>query len=156
MDRIRGEVSSRLPDQIRAWFPEGVPAVTRIQGIVDNLSQEEIAAKVSGALSRVDQQKLDEFGAMLAAYGRKQGVEVPDGVEHGNPKSIGQMFARIAKSEKGVNGAIRFLTLASGGRGLAGAAMMMSPLGRGGLLGLLANPQTRSVVGPLISGLIKR
>jgi len=141
---------------VRAMFPNGLPATGRLQSIVDGLTQEELAAKVTAALGRVDQGKLNEFGTMIAGYSRKNGIEVADGVELGNPKAIGAMLAGIAKSEKGVNGAVRFLQLAASGRGVTGAAMALSPLGRGGLIGLLSNPRMRSVIGPVISNLVKR
>jgi hypothetical protein len=156
MDRFKRVVDHGLVGEFRTQFPDGVPTPAKLQTIVDGLTQEELAAKVTSALGRVDPQKLDEFGTMIAGYAQKNGVDVPAGVEHGNPKAIGAMLAGIVKSEKGVNGAMRFLQLATSGRGVAGAAMALSPLGRGGLVGLLSNPQMRSVLGPVISGLVKR
>ncbi len=159
MDRIKGTLDDRLPAELSNMFPNGIPGTAKLQSIVDGLSQEELAAKVSAALSRVDQSKLTEFGQRIAAYGLKQGIEAPPGVDSGNPKAIGLMFARIAKSEKGINGTLRFLQMASSGRGIGGAAMSMTPFGRMrtmGLLGILSDPKMRSVIGPLISGLIKR
>ncbi len=93
---------------------------------------------------------------MIASYGERNGVVVPPGVHQGDPRAIGIMLARLAQSEKGITRTLQFLQLASSGRGVTAAALSMSPLGRGGLFALLANPQTRSVVGPIISGLIKR
>ena len=156
MERFKSAVNGGLPAEVRAMFPNGLPATGKLQSIVDGLTQEELAAKVSSALGKVDQRKLDEFGSMISSYAQKQGIDAPPGVAHGNPKAIGAMLAGIAKSEKGVNGAMLFLQLATSGRGLTGAAMAMSPLGRLSLAGLLANPKMRSVVGPVISGLLKR
>jgi hypothetical protein len=156
VDRFKRVVDHGLVGEYRTMFPDGVPATGKLQSIVDGLTQEELAAKVTSALGKVDQQKLDEFGTMIADYAHKHGIAVPAGVEHGNPRAIGAMLAGLAKSEKGVNGALQFLQLATGGRGVTGAAMALSPLGRGGLVGLLYNPQLRSVIGPVISGLIRR
>jgi hypothetical protein len=156
LDRFKRIVDHGLVGEYRTMFPDGVPSTGKLQSIVDGLTQEELASKVSSALGRVDQHKLDEFGTTIATYAQKHGIDVPAGVERGNPKAIGAMLAGIAKSEKGVNGALRFLQLATSGRGVAGAAMALSPLGRGGLAGLLANPQLRSVIGPVISNLVKR
>ena len=95
----------------------------------------------------------------IADYGAEHGLEVPQEVRSGDPKAIGQMLARTAKSEKGINGTLRFLQLATGGGGLTGAAMALTPFGkvrRMGLIGMLADPKTRSVVAPMISGLFRK
>jgi hypothetical protein len=156
VDRFKRVVDHGLIGEVRMQFPDGVPTPARLQMIVDGLTQEELAAKVTSALGKVDQQKLDEFGTMIASYATKHGIDVPPGVERGNPKAIGAMLAGLAKSEKGVNGALQFLQLATSGRGMTGAAMALSPLGRGGLAGLLYNPKMRSVITPVISGLMRR
>lgn len=156
VDRFKGVVNHGIAGELRAQFPNGLPTTGKLQSIVDGLTQEELAAKVSSALGRVDQNKLNDFGAMVSGYATKHGIDVPPGVERGNPRAMGAMLAGLAKSEKGINGALRFLQLAAGGRGVAGAAMALSPLGRGGLIGLLSNPKMRSVIGPVISGLVKR
>jgi hypothetical protein len=155
MERFR-TISQRLPDDLRARVPEGLPSMRALQDAIDRLSQEEIASKVTAGLERLDRQQLVAFGEALESWGIQNHVAIPPGLAAGNPKAIGLMFASMAKSEKGMEQVLRFLQLAGGGRGLTGAALAMSPLRRGGLMGMFANPQTRSAITSILSSLVSR
>ncbi|MGD9713036.1 MAG: hypothetical protein AB7V46_13335 [Thermomicrobiales bacterium] len=159
MNSLRDAIPARISSDLQKLFPNGVPGVSVVQARIENLSQEELATRFASSVAQLDQERIRSFGARLADYGAAHGIEVPAEVRSGDTRAIGQLLARTAKSEKGINGTLRFLQLATGGGGLTGAAMAMTPFGkmrRLGLLGMLSDPKTRSVVGPLISGLFRK
>ncbi len=159
MNSLRDAIPGKVSSDLQRLFPNGLPGVAAVQQRVEGLSQEELAARFAASVAQLDQDKIRAFGVKIADYGADHGIDVPAEVRSGDPRAIGQLLARTAKSEKGIDGTLKFLQLMSGGGGLTGAAMTLTPLGkmrRLGLLGLLSDPKTRSVVGPLISGLFRK
>lgn len=159
VNNLRNAIPAMRNADLQKIFPNGVPGISAIQARVENLTQEELSSRIASSMANLDQEKLSAFGQRVADYGAEHGIDVPIEVRSGDPRAIGQLLARTAKSEKGIDGTLRFLQLATGGGGVKGAALALTPLGRMrrlGLLGMLADPKTRSVVGPMISGLFRK
>ena len=160
MAGLRDVVATKINSaDLNKLFPGGVPGLAAVQSRIDSLSQEELTARIAASIAQLDQEKIRSLGLRVADYGTKHGVDVPDEVRTGDPRAIAQMLARTAKSEKGIDGTLKFLQLAMGGGGLAGAAMSMTPFGRMrrlGIIGMLSDPKTRSTIGPIISGLFRK
>lgn len=160
MAGLRDAMTSTIRNsEFNKYFPGGVPGLSAIQTRIDGLSQEELTARITASVAQLDPEKIRALGARIADYGAQHGIDMPDEVRSGDPKAIGQMLARTAKSEKGIDGTLKFLQLVMGGGGLTGAAMSMTPFGkmrRGGLVGMLADPKTRSTIAPIISGLFRK
>ena len=159
MNSLRDAIPAMRNADLQKLFPNGVPGIANVQARIENLSQEEMASRIAASVAQLDQEKIRAFGVKIADYGAERGLEVPAEVRSGDPRAIGQLLARTAKSEKGINGTLRFLQLATGGGGLTGAAMALTPFGKArrmGLIGMLADPKTRSVVAPMISGLFRK
>ncbi len=160
MAGLRDVVASRINNSdFNKMFPGGIPGLAAVQSRIENLSQEELAARITASVAQLDQEKIRGLGIRVADYGAQHGIDVPPEVRTGDPRAIGQMLARTAKSEKGIDGTLKFLQLVMGGGGLTGAALSLTPFGkmrRMGLVGMLSDPKTRSTVAPIISGLFKK
>jgi hypothetical protein len=159
INRLREVMPPISAADLQRYFPNGVPGLSSVQGMVERLDQEEIARRIAASLAGLDRTKVTTFGQQISDYGAKHGIDIPPEVRSGDPQAIAQLLARTAKSEKGIEGTLRFLQLASSGAGLTGAAMAMTPFGRMrrlGLIGFLADPKSRSVLGPMISGLLRK
>lgn len=159
VSNLRNAIPAVRHADLQKIFPNGVPGIAAIQYRIEQLSQEELSARITASVGNLDQERLSAFGQKIADYGAQHGIDIPDEVRSGDPRAIGQLLARTAKSEKGIDGTLRFLQLATGGGGVKGAAMALTPLGkmrRLGLFGMLADPKTRSVVGPMISSLFRK
>lgn len=159
MNNLRNAIPVVRNADLQKIFPNGIPGLNAVQSRVENLSQEELSVRIASSVASLDQEKLSAFGQRIAEYGQQHGIEVPSEVRSGDPRAIGQLLARTAKSEKGIDGTLRFLQLATSGGGVTGAAMALTPFGRMrriGLIGMLADPKTRSVVGPMISSLFRK
>ncbi len=160
MPSLRDTMSERLKSSdFNKLYPGGVPGIGAIQSRIENLSQEELTNRIAASIAQLDREKLLGFGQRIADYGAQHGIDVPQEVRSGDPGAIGQLLARTAKSEKGIEGTLKFLQLALGGGGLTGAAMSMTPFGklrRMGIAGMLSDPRTRSTIAPIISGLFKK
>jgi hypothetical protein len=145
--------------ELQRLFPNGVPGIASVQSVVEGFNQEELARRFANSLAALDRERVASYGQRIAEYGEQHGVAVPAEVRSGDPRAIAQLLAQTAKSEKGIEGTLKFLQLASTGGGMTGAAMAMTPFGRFrglGLLGLLADRNTRSIVAPVISSLFKK
>ena len=159
MNNLKDVIPGKVSADLQRLFPNGLPGVAAVQQRIEGLSQEELAGRFAASVAQLDQEKIRALGGRIADYGTEHGLEVPAEVRSGDPRAIGQMLARTAKSEKGIDGTLKFLQLMSGGGGLTGAAMALTPFGkmrRLGLLGMLSDPKTRSIVGPLVSGLFRK
>ncbi|MCC6944227.1 MAG: hypothetical protein IT335_06595 [Thermomicrobiales bacterium] len=160
MAGLRDVVATKINNSdFNKVFPGGMPGVAAIQTRIESLSQEEISSRIAASIAQLDQEKIRSLGVRLADYGVEHGIDMPAEVRSGDPKAIGQLLARTAKSEKGIEGTLRFLQLAMGGGGVSGAALSMTPIGkirRIGLVGMLSDPKIRSTIVPIISGLFKK
>jgi len=159
MNTLRDAIPSKIGADLQKHFPNGVPGMSVVQARIENLSQEELATRFSSSIAQLDQGKIRAIGVRIADYGAERGIDVPPEVRSGDPRAIGQLLARTAKSEKGIDGTLKLLQLVGGGGGFTGAAMALTPFGkmrRLGLLGLLSDPKTRSVIAPMISGLFRK
>lgn len=150
MDKIMDMMGDKLPAEVKAAFPDGLPDISKLQSTVAGMDQAQVSSAAKTALQGVDQAKLKEFGAMMQEGAAKSGKTLPAGVATGNSADIADMFAGLAKGEGGLGGALQQVQDLSGGGGMLDGVLDKVSGGQIDIIKLLQNPKIAAVLIPLV------
>jgi hypothetical protein len=80
-----------------------------IQSRLSGLSQAEVAARLSAAISELDKQKVDDFNQAISSYARRNGIRMPNSGGSVSTPETALMLAGMLKGGTGMTGFISLL-----------------------------------------------